>query len=198
MADNPFEIPKNMRDLAEQNMKQAHAAYDQLTDFVTKAMGTWMVLCPQTLWPRASRIFKTAPSPWRRRMPIRLSPLSRRWPRHRNLQEIVGLQNSFRARADAKLHRADAGASQADRGCSPEDNAHLIFLNEGRWRHRPMTQAPMVKAGRFRGGEGQNRAQAEVLDGARRRCSAISCSQLPCAQAPAHSTRWPAICQRVR
>ena len=26
MADNPFEIPQQMRDLAEQNIKQAHAA----------------------------------------------------------------------------------------------------------------------------------------------------------------------------
>ena len=48
MADNPFEIPQTMRDLAEQNMKQAHAAYDQLTDFVTKAMGAWMGAMPST------------------------------------------------------------------------------------------------------------------------------------------------------
>jgi hypothetical protein len=41
MAENPFEIPQQMRDLAEQNIKQAHAAYEQLTDFVTKAMGAW-------------------------------------------------------------------------------------------------------------------------------------------------------------
>ena len=27
MADNPFEIPQALRDLTEQNMKQAHAAY---------------------------------------------------------------------------------------------------------------------------------------------------------------------------
>ncbi len=46
MADNPFEIPHTMRELAEQNMKQAHAAYDQLTDFVTKAMGSWMGVMP--------------------------------------------------------------------------------------------------------------------------------------------------------
>ena len=46
MADNPFEIPHTLRDLAEQNMKQAHAAYDQLTDFVTKAMGAWMGAMP--------------------------------------------------------------------------------------------------------------------------------------------------------
>ena len=42
MADNPFEIPQQMRDLAEQNIKQAHAVYEQLTDFVTKAMDAWM------------------------------------------------------------------------------------------------------------------------------------------------------------
>ena len=46
MADTPFEIPQHMRDLAEQNLKQAHAAYEQLTDFVTKAMGTWMGAMP--------------------------------------------------------------------------------------------------------------------------------------------------------
>ena len=46
MADNPFEIPQPMRDLAEQNIKQAHAAYEQLTDFVTKAMGAWMGAMP--------------------------------------------------------------------------------------------------------------------------------------------------------
>ena len=46
MAENPFEIPQQMRDLAEQNIKQAHAAYEQLTDFVTKAVGTWMGAMP--------------------------------------------------------------------------------------------------------------------------------------------------------
>ena len=46
MAENPFEIPQQMRDLAEQNIKQAHAAYVQLTDFVTKAMDAWMGAMP--------------------------------------------------------------------------------------------------------------------------------------------------------
>ena len=46
MADNPFEIPQTLRDLAEQNTKQAHAAYEQLTDFMTKAMGAWMHAMP--------------------------------------------------------------------------------------------------------------------------------------------------------
>ena len=46
MADNPFEIPQQMRDRAEQNVKQAHAAYEQLTDFVTKAMDAWTDALP--------------------------------------------------------------------------------------------------------------------------------------------------------
>ena len=46
MTDNPFEIPQALRDVSEQNLKQAHAAYEQLTDFVTKAMGAWMGAMP--------------------------------------------------------------------------------------------------------------------------------------------------------
>ena len=46
MADNRFEIPQAMRDLTEQNLKQAHAAYKQLTDFVAKAMDAWTGALP--------------------------------------------------------------------------------------------------------------------------------------------------------
>jgi len=41
MADNPLEIPQTLRDVSEQNLKQAHAAYEQITDFMAKAMGAW-------------------------------------------------------------------------------------------------------------------------------------------------------------
>jgi len=46
MADNPFEIPQSMRDTSEQSLKQAHAAYAQLMDFVTKTMDAWMGAMP--------------------------------------------------------------------------------------------------------------------------------------------------------
>ena len=46
MVDNPMEIPQAVREMAEQNMKQAHAAYEQLTDFVTNAMGAWIETMP--------------------------------------------------------------------------------------------------------------------------------------------------------
>ena len=46
MTENPLEIPQALRDVAEQNLKQAHTAYEQLTDFVTKAMDAWMGAMP--------------------------------------------------------------------------------------------------------------------------------------------------------
>ena len=49
MADNPLEFPQAMREQAEQNMKQAHAAYEQLTNFVTKAMDAWMGAMPSPM-----------------------------------------------------------------------------------------------------------------------------------------------------
>ena len=46
MTENPFEIPQPLRQASEQNMKQAHAAYEQLMDFMGKAMGAWMGALP--------------------------------------------------------------------------------------------------------------------------------------------------------
>ena len=46
MTDNPFEIPQAMRDLAETNIRQSHAAYEQLTDFVSKTIDAWVDAIP--------------------------------------------------------------------------------------------------------------------------------------------------------
>jgi hypothetical protein len=46
MADNPLEIPQTFRQVSEQNLKQAHTAYEQLVEFMTKAMDAWMGAMP--------------------------------------------------------------------------------------------------------------------------------------------------------
>ena len=62
MADNPFEIPQALRDVSEQNLKQAHAEYEQLMDLVTKAMRRLDGrVSPQIRWPLSSRMCKAAP-----------------------------------------------------------------------------------------------------------------------------------------
>ena len=42
MAETPsFEIPPELREMAEKNVEQARAAYGQFMDFLTQAMGAW-------------------------------------------------------------------------------------------------------------------------------------------------------------
>ncbi len=46
MTDDPFEIPQAVRDVSEQSLKRANAAYEQLMDFMTKTMDAWMGAMP--------------------------------------------------------------------------------------------------------------------------------------------------------
>ena len=95
MAENPFEIPQAMRDLTEQNMKQAHAAYDQLTDFVTKAIGAWMGAMPSS--PAASGfkdVQDRAVAMAKQNADTAFSLVEKLTKAH-SLQEVVTLQTRF-------------------------------------------------------------------------------------------------------
>jgi hypothetical protein len=47
MAQNqPFDIPQQLRELTEQNVEQASAAYGQFMDAMTEAMGMWWKALP--------------------------------------------------------------------------------------------------------------------------------------------------------
>ncbi|MDX2203256.1 MAG: phasin family protein [Hyphomicrobiaceae bacterium] len=49
MAQTPsFEIPPQVRELAERNVEQARTAYSQFMDAMTKAVGMWTSAIPQT------------------------------------------------------------------------------------------------------------------------------------------------------
>ena len=41
MAQNPFELPQQMRELAEKNVEQARATYGQFMDAMTQAVSMW-------------------------------------------------------------------------------------------------------------------------------------------------------------
>ena len=46
MAQTPFEIPQQLRELAEKNVEQARTAYGQFMDAMVKATGMWMTAIP--------------------------------------------------------------------------------------------------------------------------------------------------------
>jgi phasin len=46
MAQSPFEIPQQLRELTEKNVEQARASYGQFMDAVAQAMGMWSKALP--------------------------------------------------------------------------------------------------------------------------------------------------------
>ena len=81
--------------MSEQNIKQAHAAYEQLTDFVTKAMGAWTGALPAN--PTAQRIQGCARSRCgNSEEECRLAfALVEKIAKAQNFQEILTLQTQF-------------------------------------------------------------------------------------------------------
>ena len=125
MADTPFEIPQQMRDLADQNIKQAHAAYEQLTDFVTKAVGAWMGAIPSPM-AAGFKDFQDRAAEIAKKNAESAFALIEKMAKAQNIQEDFDASDAVRSRPDEGLHHANAGASQADRGNCPEGATRLM------------------------------------------------------------------------
>ena len=94
MAENPFEIPQQMRDLADQNIKQAHAAYEQLTDFVTKAVGAWMGAIPSPM-AAGFKDFQDRAAEIAKKNAESAFALIEKMAKAQNIQEVLTLQTQF-------------------------------------------------------------------------------------------------------
>jgi hypothetical protein len=95
MADNPFEIPQALRDVSEQNIKQAHAAYEQLTDFVTKAMGAWTGALPANPTATGFKDVQGRAAEIAKKNADSACALVEKIAKAQNFQEILTLQTQF-------------------------------------------------------------------------------------------------------
>jgi hypothetical protein len=95
MADNPFEIPQALRDVTEQNIKQAHTAYEQLTDFVTKAVGAWMGAMPASPMVAGFKEVQDRTAEIAKKNADSAFALVEKITKAQNFQEIVTLQTQF-------------------------------------------------------------------------------------------------------
>jgi hypothetical protein len=95
MADNPFEIPQQMRDVAEQNLKQAHAAYEQLMDFMTKAMGARTAVLPSNPMAAVLKDVQDRVAAMAKQNAESVFALAEKIAKAQNFQEIVTLQTRF-------------------------------------------------------------------------------------------------------
>ena len=95
MADNPFEIPQALRDMSEQNLKQAHAEYEQLTDFVTKAINAWMGAMPASPMVAGFKEVQDRTAEIAKKNADSAFGLVEKMAKAQNFQEIVTLQTQF-------------------------------------------------------------------------------------------------------
>jgi hypothetical protein len=124
MADNPFEIPQQMRDLTEQNLKQAHTAYEQLADFMTKSMNAWMGAIPSNPAVAGFKDVQDRAVEMAKKNADTAFGLADKISKAKDLQEILTLQTRFAqdqmqafASQTQELHRLIGAAIQkAQRG----------------------------------------------------------------------------------
>jgi hypothetical protein len=94
MADKPsFEIPLELRDMAEKNVERARAAYGQFMDFLTQAMGAWAG-SPAGVETASSTPCRRKRSPLPRRTPSAFA-LASELARAKDVQEVLTLQSRY-------------------------------------------------------------------------------------------------------
>ena len=95
MAENPFEIPQPIRDLTEQNLRQAQAAYEQLADFMTKSMSAWMGAVPSSPAVAGFKEVQGRAVEMAKKNADAAFTLADKISKSRDLQEILTLQTRF-------------------------------------------------------------------------------------------------------
>ena len=94
MGDTPLEIPQTLRDVSEQNLKQAHATYEQLTDFVTKATA-WAGAVPSNPMTAVFKDVQDRIAAMAKQNAGSVFALVEKIAKAQNFQEIVTLQTQF-------------------------------------------------------------------------------------------------------
>jgi phasin len=95
MAQSPFEVPEQFRELAEKNVAQAKAAYGQFMDAMSQAMGMWSQAMPAN---EATSGFKTVQD-----RAVRFAKqnaeagfaLASELANAKNLQDVIAIQSRY-------------------------------------------------------------------------------------------------------
>lgn len=96
MADIPsFEIPPELRDMAEKNVEQARAAYGKFMDFMTQAMGAWGKSSPGGIEMGGFKAAQERAVAFAKENAERSFSLASDLARAKDMQEVLTLQSRF-------------------------------------------------------------------------------------------------------
>jgi phasin len=95
MTQNPFTIPKEMRELAEKNIEQAQAAFGQFSDAMSQAMGMWTKSMPANNTMSGFAVVQERAMHYAKQNAEAGMALTKDIAEVKDIQEILRLQTSF-------------------------------------------------------------------------------------------------------
>ena len=95
MTQNPFEIPQQMRDLAEKNVEQARAAYGQFMDAMTQAMSMWLKGMPSNEMTSGFKIIQEEATRFAKQNADAAFALASDLANAKDIQEVLSLQSRY-------------------------------------------------------------------------------------------------------
>lgn len=120
MTQNPFEMPKELRDIAEKNVAQAEAAYKQFSDAMTQAMGMWTKSLPANEVTNSFKSIQERAAAYAKKNAEAGFALVAEIAKAKDVQEVLSLQTRFAqaqmqtyAQQTQELGRAMTEAMQA-------------------------------------------------------------------------------------
>jgi hypothetical protein len=95
MTQSPFELPKELREIAEKNVAQAEAAYKQFTDAMTQAMGMWTKSLPANEMTNGFRAIQERAAAFAKKNAEAGFGLAADIAKAKDVQEVLALQTRF-------------------------------------------------------------------------------------------------------
>ena len=95
MTQSPFEIPQQMRELAEKNIEQARAAYDQFMGAMNQAMGMWAQSIPGDGLTSGFKAVQDRATTFAKQNAEAGFALASDLAKAKDVQEVISLQSKF-------------------------------------------------------------------------------------------------------
>ena len=96
MAQTPnFEIPQQLRELAEKNVEQARSAYGQFMDAMAKATGMWMTAMPANEMTSGFKVVQERAVRFAKQNAEACFALASELTNAKNVQDVIAIQSRY-------------------------------------------------------------------------------------------------------
>ena len=95
MTQNPFEMPKEMREMAEKNIEQAQAAFHQFTEAMTQAVGMWSKAIPANQMTSGFAVVQDRAARFAKQNAEAGFALASDIAKAKDIQEVLSLQSRY-------------------------------------------------------------------------------------------------------